>query len=321
MIQNPTLQKYLKALTGIKRGSTKFGMAPHKPILLITLVELVQKKMVLNNRFEVNADLVGIFQENWRLLVQAANHPDFTQPFYYLQSDKAEGQSFWTLQAKPGCQINAHIKSVNTLAEVLDYGALTDDLFVLLIDPINSHLVLNIILDTYFPASKSFYLEAKQEGRGYYHELEEYVLNEPEVRLRKIKVETEEEVFVRSALFKRYIPQLYQSTCAFTGMRLTSTFGHNFIDACHIIPFSVSQNDKVSNGIALCPNMHRAFDRGLLSISTDYKVLVSPHVYEDEEHVYSLSRLKNRIIALPQAKQYFPSQESLEWHREKVYRI
>lgn len=72
-MQNPTLEKYLKALTCIKRGSTKFGIAPHKPILLITLVELVQKNIVLNNRFEVNADLVGIFQENWRLLVQTAS--------------------------------------------------------------------------------------------------------------------------------------------------------------------------------------------------------------------------------------------------------
>ncbi len=320
-MQNPTLQKYLKAITRIKRGGTKFGIAPHKPILLITLVELVKKKIILNNRFEVNADLVGIFQENWRLLVQAANRPDFTQPFYYLQSDKVEGQPLWSLQAKPGCQISAHIKSVNTLAEVLDYGALADDLFVLLSDPINNQLVLSTLLDTYFSSSKTYYFKAKQEGRGYYHELEEYVLNEPEVRLNKIKVETEEEVFVRSALFKRYIPQLYQSTCSFTGMRLTSTFGYNFIDACHIIPFSVGQDDKVTNGIALCPNMHRVFDRGLISISTDYKILVSQQIYEDEGHGYSLGRLKNKIIALPQTKQYWPSKESLEWHREKVFKI
>ncbi|MFC4198185.1 HNH endonuclease [Pedobacter jamesrossensis] len=33
------------------------------------------------------------------------------------------------------------------------------------------------------------------------------------------------------------------------------------------VPFNVSHNDKVTNGIALCPNLHRAFDRGLVSIS------------------------------------------------------
>ncbi|WP_379661331.1 HNH endonuclease [Pseudopedobacter beijingensis] len=45
-------------------------------------------------------------------------------------------------------------------------------------------------------------------------------------------------------------------------MRLSSTYGHHFIDACHIIPFSLTHDDRITNGIALCPNMHRAFDRG-----------------------------------------------------------
>jgi len=319
-MQNPILQKYLKALTHVKRGGTKYGMAPHKPVLLITLIELIQKEIVVDNRFEVNADLVGVFQENWRLLVQTANQPDFTQPFYYLQSDRAEGQAFWFLKPKQGCQINVHIKSVNRLAEGLDHGALADDLSVLLTDTINREIILQTLLETYFPHSKTIYLQAKQEGRGYYHELEEYVLNEPEVRIRKVKIETEEDVFVRGGLFKRYIPQIYQSTCAFTGMRLSSTFGHSFIDACHIIPFSVDHDDKVTNGIALCPNMHRAFDRGLLSISSEYKVLVSSHVYEDKEHAYSLSRLKDKPIALPQSKQYWPCTENLEWHRINVFR-
>jgi len=29
------------------------------------------------------------------------------------------------------------------------------------------------------------------------------------------------------------------------------------------------------NGLALCPNLHRAFDRGLIAISDDYRVVVS----------------------------------------------
>lgn len=319
-IQDPTLQKYLKALTRIKRGGTKYGIAPHKPVLLVTLIELIKKEKVIDNRFEVNADLVGFFQENWRLLVQTANLPDFTQPFYYLQSDKVEGQSFWALVPKIGYQINAHIKSVNRLAEVLDYGTMANDLFILLTDTISREIILKALLEAYFPQSMSIYFQAKQEGRGYYHELEEYILNEPKVKIRKIKIETEEDVFVRGGLFKRYIPQIYQSTCAFTGMRLSSTFGHSFVDACHIIPFSVDHDDKVTNGIALCPNMHRAFDRGLLSISSEYKILVSSHVYENEEHSYSLNRLKNKPIDLPLSKHYWPSYENLEWHRLNVFR-
>ncbi|WP_313263596.1 hypothetical protein [Sphingobacterium sp.] len=116
---NVGLDTYLSAFTHVKRANTRYGLAPHKPILLLTLVELIEKGIVIDNRFEVNVDLVGLFQENWRLLVRTSHQSDFTQPFYYLQSDKAAGQGFWHLHPNPGFQINAHIKSVKTLSEVV----------------------------------------------------------------------------------------------------------------------------------------------------------------------------------------------------------
>lgn len=104
------IEPYINAFNRLKRGVTKYGLAPHKPVLLLTLVELIDKGLVPENRFEINVDLVGLFQENWRLLVNTTHQPDFIQPFYYLQSDKAKGQPFWTLHSYPGFQINAYIK-------------------------------------------------------------------------------------------------------------------------------------------------------------------------------------------------------------------
>ncbi|WP_333577531.1 hypothetical protein [Sphingobacterium sp.] len=52
------------------------------------MVELIEKGLVIDNRFEVYIDLVGLFQDNWCLLVHTAHQPDFTHSFYYLQSDK-----------------------------------------------------------------------------------------------------------------------------------------------------------------------------------------------------------------------------------------
>lgn len=63
------INQYLQGIIKVKRAGTKFGKAPHKPILLITLLELMDKGIVMDNRFRIDADLVGIFQENWRLLV------------------------------------------------------------------------------------------------------------------------------------------------------------------------------------------------------------------------------------------------------------
>lgn len=167
---------------------------------MLTLIELVEKGIIINNRFEANTDLVGHFIENWQLLVSTAHQADFTQPFYYLQSDKANSAPFWHLVPKPGCTINAHIKSVNTLAGVLDYGELRTDLFTLIQDSISRTILQNALLECYFPERKAYFLAAKHSGEGYLHEVEAYILQEPEAKYKTIRIETEEEVFVRNGL-------------------------------------------------------------------------------------------------------------------------
>ena len=102
--------------------------------------------------------------------------------------------------------------------------------------------------------------------------------------------ELEEDSYMRGQAFKVVIPQIYDHTCAISRLRLNS-FEKNIsmVDACHIIPFSESHDDSVGNGIALCPNLHRAFDRGLISISDNYTVLVSSSFAEDSSSVFALS--------------------------------
>lgn len=102
-------------------------------------------------------------------------------------------------------------------------------------------------------------------------------------------------------------------------MKLVSTFGYSLIDACHIRPFSDNQDDKVTNGIALCPNLHRAFDRGLIGIDSDYKVLVSDQIFEDKAHPYGLEKLRGSKILLPNEKHLRPNMENLEWHRKEIF--
>ncbi len=316
-----TLKKYIQAFSKLKRGNTPFGIAPHKPILLISLIELIEKGFFAENKVFVNADLVGTFKENWLLLVDTANHEDFTQPFYYLQNEKVSGQSYWFLHAKLGCQINAHIKSVSVLAHVCEYGYFAADLWLLLNDLASRAHLKQLLVDTYFTETKYRWLNTKQQGQGYLTNQISDLLGEHQAKLKHIsKLYTEEDVFVRNGLFKRLVPQLYQKKCSFTGMSLSSLYKHSFVDACHIIPFSHSQNDSVTNGIALCPNMHRAFDRGLLSIDENYRILVSQHLVEDKAHPYALSALKGRKIILPQDVNHYPAREAVEWHRREVFK-
>lgn len=88
------------------------------------------------------------------------------------------------------------------------------------------------------------------------------------------------------------------------------------IDACHIVPFSEGYDDTLSNGIALCPNLHRAFDRGLISISDDYKVIINKNFIENKS-VYNISQFIGKTILLPTQIEHYPSLENFYQHRKK----
>jgi putative restriction endonuclease len=312
------LQKYFKAFSRLKRGGTKYGLAPHKPVLLLSIIELFEKGFIMENAVPVNADLVGTFKENWLLLVSTGHQADFTQPFYYLQNERVAGAPFWHLRPYAGCQINSHIASITTLSKVCAYGYFNNELYLLLHDTISRSRLKQCLLETYFPNYTVRFDLEKTKNTGYFHDQMLDVLNEAEPVYRRISIHTEEDVFVRNGLFKKFVPKLYNNQCSFSGMKINSTFNYNFIDACHIVPFSNSHNDKIVNGIALCPNMHRAFDRGLLSIDSDYRILVSGHVHEDENHPYGFRQLAGKEVLLPEKSIHYPDQLALAWHREHI---
>ena len=155
-------------------------------------------------------------------------------------------------------------------------------------------------------------------------DIEDKILNESREQyqgeIRKLLIEKdEEEIFLRGSLFKREIPKIYNNTCCISGMRIDTTINASMIDACHIVPFSQSYDDTVTNGIALCPNLHRAFDRGLIAIDDDYRVMVSTS-FREEETSYSIANFENKRINLPLLSSYCPSVENFRWHRKNVFK-
>jgi putative restriction endonuclease len=102
-------------------------------------------------------------------------------------------------------------------------------------------------------------------------------------------------------------------------MRIDATISISMVDACHIVPFSVSYDDTITNGIALCPNLHRAFDRGLIAIDEDYKVVVS-NSFKEEENNYSIRAFESKTINLPTIESYFPTTNNFLWHLKNIFK-
>jgi len=310
-----SLKFYLKKFTHLRQGVTKYGKAPHKPILLLTLIELLEKGEITENKIYISPELVGLFKETFALLVRTEHKADFFLPFYYLS-----GEGFWNIKTKAGSNLKIYISSFKGLNEVADYGYFSEDLFLLLINPESRNILKTMLLDHYFPESKADFVKAKQSG-GYIQDLQKYLLNESTVSYTVTTPETdEEEQFIRGGLFKKLVPQVYNFTCCISGMRLVSNHGFSMVDACHIVPFSHSKDDRITNGLALCPNLHRAFDRGLITVDEKLTVKVSPAIAEDESNTYALKKLEGKKLTLPFGNIHYPAASNLAWHWEHVFK-
>src|SRR5690606_29827349 len=100
----------------------------------------------------------------------------------------------------------------------------------------------------------------------------------------------------RDIAFRRHVRSAYQNTCAVTGLRLINGGGRPEVQAAHIRPVEHDGPDTVRNRIALTGTAHWLFDRGLISFSDDYRILVSPHGVPDD-----LDRLirKDGMLVVP----------------------
>jgi hypothetical protein len=104
---------------------------------------------------------------------------------------------------------------------------------------------------------------------------------------------TEIERSIRARLGQRFfrgsIMANYRERCCVCGMPITE-----LLIASHIIPWKDREDLRLnpSNGLCLCALHDKAFDRGLLAIDDDYKVLISSSVH----HYLSHEAVKNGLI-------------------------
>jgi len=299
----------------------KNGGAPHKPILLLSVIRMFENGIFTNNQIYVLPELVASFKANWSKLVTTNHYPIFALPFYHMSSEP-----FWKLIPNIGCEkwieSKSSMRSLGNLTMAVQFTLIDNELANLLLVPENRDILKISILDKYFPNTKSNYGTNGNDdlpSASILHEnSEEYKRKIIELKNKVDENAFQEEIFIRGGLFKREVPKIYNNTCAISGLRLTAvTTTVSMIDACHIVPFSESYDDTLTNGIALCPNLHRAFDRGLISFSDNYTVLINKNFVEDKNSAFNISQFDGKQIILPYSEELYPALENLYKHRNK----
>ena len=320
---------YLKAFSKLRSDTSPARWsaatnhrAPHKPLLLLAIMDLISLGIIRTNLIELKAELMDTFDLYWVKVMGIEKKGSPILPFYHLKSDK-----FWHLVPVPGIEqaLSAirQIRSLGQLHQLLIGARLDDKLFNLLLEGNERDDLRRVLIETYFaPDVRPKLVEVGQiTTESFQYSLE--LLDRLRGRFTiKEKPETSEMYHTesRSTAFRRIVIDAYEHTCAICRIRLVTPEGRTAAAAAHIIPWSVSHNDDPRNGLALCGLHHWSFDQGVISIASDYRILVSPIVRENQEHTKPIRVLADQALYLPHDHLLRPAKQALNWHRENIFR-
>lgn len=298
--------------------------APHQPFLLLAVLDLIAQGVIRNNFIELNAELMDTFDLYWVKVVGRDRDSTPVLPFFHLGQTKKD--RFWHLIPAPGMeQVLAavrQIRSLDQLRQLVQGVRLDDELFGILLHEKERDHLRRVLIETYFaPEVRPKLVDVGKiaaESFQYSRELRDRS-REP----FSLKAETETDLRYReesrSVAFRRFVVEAYHHTCAFCRIRVVTPEGRTAVEAAHIVPWSDSHNDDPRNGVALCGLHHWTFDQGLMSVSQDSRIMVSPLVPDDGAEG-PMWRLKDREFYRPSDPICQPAEEALRWHREKRFR-
>lgn len=126
-----------------------------------------------------------------------------------------------------------------------------------------------------------------------------------EVKIRAVKVR------VNQSVFRQMILKTYQGRCAISGIDLPE-----LLVAGHIVPWAVNEHERLNpeNGLCLSNLYDRAYEKGLICIDTEYKLLLSKNLKDHCLKSYYkeiFGAFEGKRINLP--KQYVPRKEFIEY--------
>lgn len=299
-----------------------YHRAPHKPLLLLALLDLIAQEVVQNNFVTLSVELIDTFALYWSKVMDQERLGNPVLPFYHLHSE-----TWWELLAVPGKEEQLRnvrqIRSMAQARECLLGAKLAEPLFAFLTQEEHREALREVLIETYFAPEvrpKLFKVSTiARESFAYSRELLKrmrtpFAVTAP---MRRQRFQSES----RSFAFRRLVVQAYNQTCAVCQVRVVSPEGYTAVAAAHIVPWSMSHNDDPRNGLALCGLHHWTFDYGMVGVRPDYRIAVSPLVLQEGMPPEIWQALDGRRLYMPADEAHYPAPGALEWHWKQVFRM
>lgn len=121
---------------------------------------------------------------------------------------------------------------------------------------------------------------------------------------------------IKQHFFRRAVLSSYRGRCCMSGLSEP-----RLLIASHIVPWSMDKANRLnpSNGLCLSAIHDRAFDKGLITLSDDFKIIVSDELRRRDEPFIRevLLPLNGREIEPPE--RFAPQAEFIAWHRSELF--
>ncbi|MDB5388098.1 MAG: hypothetical protein JWM11_3744 [Planctomycetaceae bacterium] len=275
--------------------------APHKPLLLLVFLEMIEKGEFVGGNLVLTPELAYRFDTFFDVAKHRRSaRPDVRMPFHHLST-----QGFWSAR-----MVNDEMsKHRSTTAYVVPNPEFVEACR----DPEFRHQARCLLISTHFEPA---------ERNALYHLVGlEIPVEDAVTRNAFFENVHDAENAGRSARFRLDIVSAYNYICALTGYRVTTISAGAIVDAAHIHQFADSRNNDPLNGIALCKNAHWQFDVGLWSVDDEYRVLVATEAFsEASPNQTPLMVMQGQRLLLPRDQSIWPSRVHLAWHRSRKFK-
>jgi putative restriction endonuclease len=235
--------------------SKKRGNAQYKPILLLSVIDLISQGLITENKIFVSDELINTFNKYWNVL-SSQYDGGFHYPFFHLQSER-----FWYLRLKPDFN-GLQPKSMKKLKLAVEYAFLDEELYDLLQYQNYRQELIDTLISVWFSSSQKEISEILtinnnlQDVTREELSLFDNVEQEKKFYLRKS--------LIRSAFFRKAVVYIYNYQCSFCGLKVIHSLTQSIVDGAHIKPFAKFYDNQINNGLSLCKNHHWEMDRDLL---------------------------------------------------------
>lgn len=320
----PSLDEYIKKFTKLRidrvrnryDGSTNYS-APHKPFLLLVIIDLISQNKIRENFIEPSFDLVEAWNGYWNKIMSPIRKSTMAYPFERLKSD-----GFWHLMPNHGYDTE-HIYNASSVSALRKYykgACFDDDLFTFLRLKSGRKKLQSVLVNTYFSSETRPYVfeQAFINYGAYRHSKNLFKFPEQQTIFDK-SLDSNIQQKARDQGFRKAVVNLYEHRCSLCGLRMLTPEGYTAVEAAHIIPWSEDYDDRLTNGMALCKLCHWSFDMGLMGVGKEYEVLISKSVRIEKNILGHMLTLMDRPIFKPNKEKFWPDQKNLMWHREKIY--